>query len=103
MVAGACGDANEGEVVAECDAGNRRLRAVPTCHAEHVGAAGDGLLGKPEQVVSWCQHHRLDSSPAGLLDQVEPLDVAAARPGVHEQDRSGCRPDGHPGGGATLE
>jgi hypothetical protein len=55
--------------------------------AEGVQGAGHGLLGQLPQVVARGQDHRVDPAPPGLLDQVEALDLAAARLGVHQQDR----------------
>jgi hypothetical protein len=67
------------------DAGHQRLGAVAAGHAEHVGAAGHGLLGKPAQVVARTEHDRFDAAPARLLSQVESFDLAATGSGVHEQ------------------
>jgi hypothetical protein len=103
VVAGPGGDADERHLVAHGDAGDQRLRAVPAGHADHVGAPGHRLLGEPDQVVARGQHHRLDAPPAGLLHQAEPLHLAAARLGVHQQDRPPRRPHRGPGSGTALE
>ena len=57
-------------------AGHQRLRAVSTGHADHVGSAGDGLLGQSTQVVARRQHDRLDASPLCVLDEVKSLHLA---------------------------
>ena len=82
------GHADEGDVMGGGDAGHQGLGAVAAGHAEHVGAAGHGLLGKPAQVVARTEHDRFDAAPARLLDQVESFDLAATGPGVHEQHRA---------------
>jgi hypothetical protein len=103
VVAGAGGDADEPDVVAGGDAGDQGLGAVAAGHAEDVGATGHGVLGELEQVVAGLEEDRDDAAPVGLGDQVEALDLAAARPGVHEQDRPGRRPDRRPRGRAALQ
>src|SRR4029453_16990267 len=50
--------------------GPRGGGALPPGHAEPVGAAGYGLLGKPAQVVARTEHDRFDAAPARLLNQV---------------------------------
>ena len=52
------------------------MRAVSTGHADHLGTAGDGLLGQSTQVVARRQHDRLDASPLRLLDEVKSLHLA---------------------------
>jgi hypothetical protein len=103
MVAGARGDADECHSVIGGHAGHQRLRAVSTGHADHVGTAGDGLLGQSTQVVARCQHDRLDASPLRLLDEVESLHLAAPRPRVHQQHRPRRRRDRRPGCRAAPE
>jgi hypothetical protein len=89
--------------VAGGDAGDQGLGAVPAGHPDDVGPAGNGLLGQLAQVVARGQDHRVDPAPPGLLDQVEALDLAAARLGVHQQDRPGRRAHRLPGGRAALQ
>ncbi len=81
----------------------RAWEPSPPAMPMHVGTAGDGLLGQLEQVVARGQDHRFDAAPPRLLDQVEAFDLAATRPGVHEQDRAGRRADDGPRGGAALQ
>ena len=77
-------DADVGKVVLHRDLCNERLRAVASGHADHV-CGPRRLLRERAQIVALLQHDRLDASPARLVDEVEPLDLAASRPRVHQQ------------------
>jgi hypothetical protein len=73
---------------------HQRLRPVASGHADHVGAGVDGLLGERAQVVATAQDDGCDAAASSFGLQVEPVDLAAARPRVHEE---------HPApGGADL-
>ena len=50
-----------GHVVPARDRGDQRLGAVAAGHPDHVGAAGDRVLGELQQVVAGRQHHGLDA------------------------------------------
>ena len=68
--------------------GDQRLRAVAACHPDHVGRAC-GLARERPQIVAGLEHHRLDPPAPSFVHEVEPLDLASSRSGVHEQDRRG--------------
>ena len=60
VVPGAGGDHDMRDVMLARDRGHQRLGAVAAGHADHVGAARDGVLGQREQVVARRQHDGLD-------------------------------------------
>ncbi len=81
-------DADVGQVVLHGDLGYQRLRAVASGHADHVGGPGR-LDGERAQIVASLQDDRFDASPARLVHEVEPLDLPASRPRVHEKHGPG--------------
>jgi hypothetical protein len=86
VVPGPGRDAHVRDAPAAGDGRDQRLRAVAAGHADHVGAAGDRVVGQPEQVVSRPQHDGLDAAPLALLGQPEPLGLPAAGLQVHDQN-----------------
>ena len=80
-------DADVREVVLHRDLGDERLRAVAARHPDHLGRACC-LVCERSQIVAGRDDHRLDPPAPGFAHEVEPLDLASSRSGVHEQDRS---------------
>ena len=80
------------------DGADHGLRAVAAGHAEHVHAAGGHVAHGLDPVHPRFEHDRLDAAPLALVDEVEPLGLAAARLEVHEQHATGGRRHGRAGG-----
>ena len=98
VVAGAGRNADVRHPCPGRDRGDQRLRAVTARHADHVGAAATASSASCSR--SSPGSSRIGSIPAlpALDDQVEPLDLPAAGPRVHDQHRVLRRPGpGQPG------
>ena len=80
---------HEGEPVLHGDRGDEGLGAVTPGHAEAVGPSSHGIACELLEVETSIEHHRLHSELGRQLAQAEALDLAAARPGVAQQDGTG--------------
>ena len=67
--------------------GHGRHRAVTAGDPQHLGAALDGTACKGRGVLARIHEQHMGAETLGRLDQPEALDLAAAGPGVHHQDR----------------
>ena len=102
VVAGAGADHEEREVVLGGDPGHQRLCPVAPGHAEQVRAVRDRLPGQRRHIDDPRAVEQRDLGPQrlGLLLQPELRDLPAARPRVHDHERTLGRLDltgGHAG------
>jgi hypothetical protein len=77
MVAGAYGDADEGQGRIAGDGGNRCQRPVAAGDAEGIGAASDGVAGDRNGIVIGIEDDDLDPPRAGVLSKGHVLCFAA--------------------------
>ena len=73
--------------VAAGNGGDQRLGAVTSRHADHIGAAGDRILGKLEHVIAGAKHHGLDAASRAFAGQIELHRLSATGLRVHQQHR----------------
>ncbi len=99
VIAGARRDAHVRETALHRHLGDDRLRSVPAGHAERAGARVRGVERQSAQVVAAGQQDRRDAPLAALVGEVKPLDLSAARPWIHDQDRTARRRQALPAGG----
>ena len=87
VVAGAGRDAHEGQLGLDRHRGDRRQRAVPARHTEHVRAIGDRLAGDREELGGSRGLMYLDAVPVGGLQELiaDRLDAPGTR--VEDQHR----------------
>ena len=88
VVAGACRDAREGQVVLGCDRGDERLGAVTACGREPVGAGCDRVPDELLEIVTRLQLDRLDPTRFGLVGQVVGERLPATGLRVPDDDRA---------------
>ena len=98
MVAGAGRDAHVRDIVAHGDGGHERLGAVAARHPYHVRAAfRHRVLSELRQIVTLLKDDGLDAPPTCLLDQAEPLHLAAPELGFINRTGRSASPTSVPG------
>ncbi len=87
MIASSGTDADERQLVFDCDRRNECLRSVTARHAQTVGTAGNCVARELFEVKPRFQHDGLDAEFSCLVEKPELFDFAATRLRIAQQHR----------------